>query len=204
MGQKFKLKYWVHIEHVFSELWWCVFDRLKTRVQYWSTSVRDPARLQHGQYAHKGSRRPLEILSVRSVSCWAWRFAHPVLTGWFFSKMIFFLRIRDHTCQTSMSTATSLQSWCLSECVFVGLGDRVQQLSKGSCLDVSNKLGQTPMSAGRKGQRASRFDLQVWRVWHTVVHNWTGTWWGGEPSRGQNLWSETVAGTPGTTCDRNP
>ncbi len=47
----------------------------------------------------------------------------------FFVENLFFYEFATNTGESSMSATPSLQSSCLSECVFVGLGDRVQHSS---------------------------------------------------------------------------
>ena len=55
----------------------------------------------------------------------------------FFCGVLFFSRIRDSPVESSMSPTPSLQSSCPAECVFVGLGDRVQHSSFcGFCMLV--------------------------------------------------------------------
>ena len=47
----------------------------------------------------------------------------------FFGKFVFLQEFATNTGESSMSATPSLQSSCLAECVFLGLGDRVQHSS---------------------------------------------------------------------------
>jgi hypothetical protein len=53
----------------------------------------------------------------------------PSRPGDFFLENLFFSNSRPIPGESSMSATPSLQSSCLAECVFVGLGDRVQHSS---------------------------------------------------------------------------
>jgi hypothetical protein len=61
----------------------------------------------------------------------------PSGTGDFFKKFVLVANSRPIPVESSMSPKPSLQSSCSAECVFVGLGDRVQHSSFcGFCMLV--------------------------------------------------------------------